>query len=399
MTFRCDICGLYIPQKPTFQYFKRKENTFYPLCSNCEEKIKNQIPSINDVLFNADMREALLNLIIENKFNIEDFFNLCIVSENIVLHNNLFTSNPYTVKLLNSELFQNENIFKLFDWDFIYRSELDIINHNLWREQVIRLWQREGKDKGIPGLCLETGCELFAVSELFKYSFTPSIQDMKHIEPIIILKGKRKISSNIYNAYSSLSKATKEEIESLKSLGSPIKIFIPPIMSVVLDKVSSPKDIPKLILEMREDSQKIRENFNNYEETIKKENSTLKESIKAAHELQAINQSLADVYGKKDIINLKEFVNTLIPKEIWDIDKEDLDFKNFTSFFLKGPVEFLIRRIKNRAIMYLIDLKTKFLEIKQYGNLIKKIWDYDLNYEDLKKWESYWKKYDNLFVE
>ncbi|MHA1482851.1 MAG: hypothetical protein ACTSQA_05400 [Candidatus Heimdallarchaeaceae archaeon] len=222
---------------------------------------------------------------------------------------------------------------------------------------------------------------------------------MKHIEPIIILKGKRKISSNIYNAYSSLSKATKEEIESLKSLGSPIKIFIPPIMSVVLDKVSSPKDIPKLILEMREDSQKIRENFNNYEETIKKENSTLKESIKAAHELQAINQSLADVYGKKDIINLKEFVNTLIPKEIWDIDKEDLDFKNFTSFFLKGPVEFLIRRIKNRAIMYLIDLKTKFLEIKQYGNLIKKIWDYDLNYEDLKKWESYWKKYDNLFVE
>ena len=399
MTFRCDICGLYIPQKPTFQYYKRKEKGFYPLCSNCQKKIENQIPSINDVLFNADMRKALLNLIIEKKFNIEDFFNLCIVSENIVLHNNLFTFNPYTVKLLNSELFQNENIFKLFDWDFFYRSELDIINHNLWREQVIGLWKREGKDKGIPGLYLETGCELFAMSELFKYSYTPSIEDMKHIEPIIILKGKTKIRSNIYNAYSSLSKATEEEFESLKSLGSPIKIFIPPIMSVVLDKVSSPKDIPKLILEMREDSQKIRENFYDYEETIKDENSSLKESVKAAHELQAINKSLANVYDKKDIINIKEFANTLIPKKIWDIDKEDLDFKNFTSFLLKEPLESLSRRIKNRSIMYLIDLKNKFLEIKQYGNLIKKIWDYDLTYEDINKWEGFWKKYDNLFIQ
>ena len=231
------------------------------------------------------------------------------------MHNSLFTFNPYTVNLLNSELFQNEKIFKLSDWDFFYRSELDIINHNLWREQVVRLWQREGRDSGIPGLYLETGCELFAVSELFEYSFTPSIENMKHIEPVIILKGKRKISSNIYHAYCSLSKATMEEIESLQSLRSPIKIFIPPIMSVVLDKVSSPKDIPKLILEMRENSQKIRENFNNYEETIKSENSTLKESIKAAHELQAINRSLSDAYKKKEIINIKEFANTLIQKK------------------------------------------------------------------------------------
>jgi len=398
MIFRCDICGLYIPQKPTFFYLKRKENAFFPLCSNCEKIIRNQLPSYNDILFNADIREALKNLIYEKKFKIGDFFNLCIISENIILHNTLFTYNPYTVELLNSEFFPKENIFKLFDWNFIYRSDIDIINHNLWKEQVVRLWQKEGKDKGIPGLYLETGCELFAVSELFNYSFVPSIEDMRHIEPIIILKGKSKICSNIYNAYNVLSKATMNEIELLKSLGSPIKIFIPPIMSVILDRASLPKDIPDLILEMRKNSQKIRSNFKHYEETIKSEHSTLKENIKAVHELQAVNRNLTDAYQKRDIINVAEFLNSLIPKRIWEVNKEDLDFKNITSLLLKEPLESLSRRIKNRGIMYLIDLKSKFLEIKQYGNLIKKIWDYELTYEDMKKWETYWKKYDNLFL-
>jgi hypothetical protein len=397
MVFKCDICGLYIPHEPTFFYFKRKEISFHPLCPNCESKMRKQLPAYNDILFNADMRAALTNLILENNFNIEDFFNLCIISENIVLHNNLFTFNPYTVNLLNSELFPNENIFKLFDWDLLYRSEIDIVNHNLWKEQVVRLWQKEGKDKGISGLCLETGCELFSISELFSYSFTPSIQDMEYIEPIIILKGKHRINSYIYNAYSSLSKATKDEIKSLKSLGAAIKIFIPPIMSIILDKATLPKDIPSLILEMRKSSQKIRDNFKYYEETIKRNGTSLKESVKAAHELQAINKSLSEVYKRREIINIKEFINTLIPKKIWDINKEDLDFKSITSFLLKEPIEALSRRLKNRGIMYFIDLKSKYLEIKQYGDLIKKIWNYDLTYTDKNKWETYWIKYDNLF--
>jgi len=398
MIFRCDICGLYIPQRPTFFYLKRKESAFFPLCSNCEKKIRDQLPSCNDILFNADIRKALKNLIFDKKFKIEDFFNICIISESIILHDNLFTYNPYTVELLNSEFFPNENIFKLYNWDFIYRSDIDIINHNLWKEQVVRLWQKEGKNKGIPGLYLETGCELFAISELFNYSFAPSIEDMRYIEPIIILKGKSKISSIIYDAYSTLSKATMNEIELLKSSGSPIKIFIPPIMSVILDRASSPKDILDLILEMRKNSQKIRSNFKNYEETIKSEHSTLKENIKAVHELQAINQSLTDAYQKRDIINIAEFLNSLIPKKIWEVNKEDLDFKNISSLLLKEPLESLARRIKIRGIMYLIDLKSKFLEIKQYGYLIKKIWDYELTYEDIKKWETCWKKYDNLFL-
>jgi len=109
MNFKCDICGLYIPKKPAFFYLNRKKNAFFPLCSNCEKKIRNQLPSYNDILFNADIRETLKNLIFEEKFKIDDFFNLCIISESIILYKNLFTYNPYTVELLNSEFFPEEN--------------------------------------------------------------------------------------------------------------------------------------------------------------------------------------------------------------------------------------------------------------------------------------------------
>lgn len=397
MTFKCSDCGLFIEQKPDIHYFNRENKAYLPLCSNCGKKITNQLPSYNDIFFNSEIRRALENLILNNKFQIEDFFNLCILSENVILHNNLFTFNPYTVEILNTVFFPNENIFKLFNWDHIYRSEVDVINQELWKEQIVRLWQQKGEELGIQGISFETGTEFYSISELFNYSFSPTIEDMRNIEPIIILKGKTRINSNIYNAYSSLSKAAKKEIQSLKSVGSFVKIFIPPIMAVILDRITYPKEIPTAIMEMRNKSEKTRMTFKEYEETIKNENISLKESIKAANELASINHRISHSFDKKDTLNIKELINNLIPSNIWEPNKDDIDFKSLLSIFLKEPIESLSRRIKNRGVMYLIDLKSKYLEIKKYSQLIKKVWNYDLDDNDIAKWEKYSAKYSELF--
>jgi len=185
-------------------------------------------------------------------------------------------------------------------------------------------------------------------------------------------------TSQLIKHYNIFSDSFQKELTTrLVQEGSNKPIFIPPITSVILNRAKKKENILKIALELREEFSKLRKAFREYEAKIVDDSLSIQESLNASYELENIIKQL---FPKPD----SPFVNKLTEwRDISDLVRlidgaSATDFSSFGKLFLGNPIKEIIRRIKRRKVKYLFKLRDDFIQIKNYGNLVQKIFNKEI---------------------
>ncbi len=182
--------------------------------------------------------------------------------------------------------------------------------------------------------------------------------------------------TQISSLYDKVSLLYKKEIDDLISIGSPIKLFIPPIPAVILNRSNSNYRIVYEALYLRDEFEQFREKYRSYQNVINNPSVyTLKELINAKQEsLFEVEQALEKVSKKRNGTRLMtEIYRTIIDASI---GMSNYSFEvNLTSPISK-ILDFSIREIAMQIIKgrarCLFDLWKAAIDIKGYDQLANK---------------------------
>lgn len=183
-------------------------------------------------------------------------------------------------------------------------------------------------------------------------------------------------------AYAVLSRAIKADINALKDWSSPIRLYIPPIVAVLLDRCSSTSDIPDELLKLRKEFSGYRRKFTEYEQKIKNANNlSLEETVKVKVELnKAMRLAIKSEFKDTSTSILRE-----IPK-FFDItlgpDLIPSGSTNILYVLTKGT-----QRVNDwwtkRRVVYLLDMKKKMYKIRNYDKLFEKVFRQRLTHDQI----------------
>jgi hypothetical protein len=165
-----------------------------------------------------------------------------------------------------------------------------------------------------------------------------------------------------YEVYKHIADLHKLSIETLIRYGGTIEIYIPPLLSLLLDRCSKPKDIPKLAVTMRGEFEKLRLSIRDYLSDVNA-SGTLKEQIEAAKEMKKAIDSLKSTLAK---------AKKSLVYQTWDVVKAGDPMKIFT-----GTLDLLIEKDTEKQVVRrvhpFIDMWTLFFDVQDYGRLLVKV--------------------------
>jgi len=284
-------------------------------------------------------------------------------------------------------LLKEENVFH-FSYMSDWGQSVGKMNDEKWRTECCPLLVKHLADPDQ----FETYWNL-AYSEIVGFSYVPDFTEIGKIQNVKNIKLAKKVNNALHSAYAELSKTLKNEFESLRNFGRPIEIFIPPIPALILDKVSDPKEIPDATMELRVKLEPVRKAFRDYEMTVRDVTLPPKESFGALRRLEEITRDLTQRYPTNNILSITEW------RDFFDIDPEnllkgDIDVTKIMKLLIGWPIERLVSYWKNRHIMYLFKLKKKFLNIKESGRLIQKVYGVEIKEKEVESLRKYQKLAD-----
>ena len=167
--------------------------------------------------------------------------------------------------------------------------------------------------------------------------------------------GKKAISKEIYRTICDIQGQNIEDAENY--LGSEMQI-VPPLVSIVLSKARNREDIPKVLLEIREDFTDFRYCCENFEKTLN-EAKTIKEQIEAIKSYKSFWSALVKKYSDKtsrimfrflDVAKDSDYENAL--NNVIDSQSTDELFKDLNIGKVVGKAGFLAwDKIKEKRIL------------------------------------------------
>ncbi|MDV2503509.1 MAG: hypothetical protein RX318_06110 [bacterium] len=294
-------------------------------------------------------------------FDVQAFYNFCSLCEDIVLKDRVIISYDVFSSDFANQL-RNEGVLSKTLWPDEARSTL--FDRTSERVKVL----------GGEGLDFHILAKL-GLSKMMGISYTPPVQELNRTEELLNKLNERVFTSVLMDAYSQLSKALEKDINLIEKQGRKIEFFIPPVIAILLNRISEPEEIPEELLSMRREFAKTREVFREYLEKIQDDSVSLEKSLNAIKNLQSQMQEITKPYERKSITAVKHW------KELVDIipfNIEETELKNFSIIdILKKlagiPIELILKKIKMRDTVHLIRLKKEFFEISDYNNLVKKV--------------------------
>ena len=178
-----------------------------------------------------------------------------------------------------------------------------------------------------------------------------------------------------YEIFKKIAELHKLNIEALVRYGGTIEIYIPPLLSVLLDRCTKPSDITDQLPLLRDEFESIRLSIHDYLSYLN-ESRTLKEQIEVTKEMkkaiEALNSTLTK--AKKSLIY-----------QTWDTVKDGTPMKMFT-----GTLDLLIEKdIEKQVVRRIhpfIDMWSLFLDVNDYGRLLVNI--FGENRIDFKSFEG-----------
>jgi len=351
-------------------------------------------PEESAISISLEHFDACLRLLEDDKFNFHKFLELTSYVESFVLYDkvNILKTpkfmaskpsqnlSPFTLSLVQSNSILTQVNFGMVSGDrvesiiFSFHHDLSLIDNSINLGDIFFHALVDEKEFSIP--------------------FHVPIETLgKYLDAVQIEKSHQ-IYSLLFKAYGELSGALRKEVEELQQFLKTNTVYVPPIMALILSRCSEPANIIDLTLEMKEKLRPLRQAFKEYENKFREPSASLKGSLRAAKDLKRSVEQLKLVEPKNGEYILSEWRDglSLLP----DLDSLESSDTGLMKFFLSKPAEWVVNRIKNRKLMMLFNLKKEFLNIREYHQLIKKVFSYELTDEDVQACSHYWASIDRL---
>lgn len=213
------------------------------------------------------------------------------------------------------------------------------------------------------------------------HSYVPDFEELPALAGSKEFRFSINVAHELQGAYDALSSSLSADIDALRKRGRRVGVFIPPIPAIILSKISTPQEIAEAALEVRENLAPLRKAFHVYEQTVKDDSLPLRESLSALRSLESIASALSKRYERHDVLSMTEWrdVFNIVPKDMEDLDETGLNEGKILKFLLGLPVKRLTKFLRNRRILYLLRLRERFLNIREYGTLIQKVYGFEIS--------------------
>lgn len=321
---------------------------------------------------------------IENKepFSLKDFYNLSNFIESLILHDEAFTFGVnrkyYAIPLIKK--LKKEHLLSFFVEDmYAYRKPLQ----DFYSPEV----QNDENEYDLKNTYYQEYS--LGISNNHGLPYVPSIENTKTVLELNKISQSEHLQSNISKHYKKLERTFFQDLDTLKEFGKPIKLFIPPIMAIVLSKSSSINDFFNVIFDIRQQYKPLRDKFRDYEFALKDDNTTLLESVKAAkmlkYELEILTNNL-ESRDNRMALELCDFFKEL-PGELFDV-KKDLSPDKIIKLILGKPFEWIKNTYMKRKISYFLSIKNKTYNINRYNELVKKVFGFNYSKMEIEQFNS-----------
>jgi len=338
---------------------------------------------------------ATIWLIESGEFNITNFIEFCNLLESVILFDRLYvTPNPspaegrpvgpvddFTKTLVENDVL---SFVKLPEIPSVDKKNLTP-SEKLLRKQMGRIGGALSEQFRAEIIEVHLGLSATTIHNL---NLQPSVHNRFAYLTTLNIPKSTKSTLSLLNIYRKLSKATETDFTELSKFRSADTFFIPPIPALLLDHISSLKNLAEELLHLRQKFSKVRAAFTEYQKMLQDDSISLKNSLFALKSLKEVGEELSKPYSMSSERIIAEWkdITELLPIDS-DFDAEDI--KSITKFLVGKPLETVIRTIKKRKFLPLYSLKKDFFKICNLNNLIKKIWGHEVSENDIELFKSY----------
>ena len=186
------------------------------------------------------------------------------------------------------------------------------------------------------------------------------------------------------NLVSHLDRTTKSDVETLKQIGVPIKFYIPPLLSLVLEKVTKGAEFGEAVWDVRDEFRQVRSLISKYGILFQDTSQPLKVLLETRRKIFRDIELLSKSFEKSDRTGFKEWADVLdtIPDILKDVEMGNIPKATVIAKLLALPIEQLRSIILKRRYSSLFKTRRDFYNITDYANLLDKAM---LPYQ--RKWE------------
>ncbi len=195
---------------------------------------------------------------------------------------------------------------------------------------------------------------------------------------------EQKYKFTVEELYKTICGSVASDLSALCLVGKPIRLDIPPITSLVLNRVNRPTEIGEVVLELRHKMKPARMALRNLRECCQSEDTSIRESIDALRHYRYIMSELSKSYGAVPIsMSVWSDLLEFLPKDLSDaLDKADFEPRKLIQSFINSKAKELVRNVKLRHFDFLFSMKKEVLDIISHGRLVNKVFGYSPTEED-----------------
>lgn len=174
---------------------------------------------------------------------------------------------------------------------------------------------------------------------------------------------RRSTQERVYGAVSASFHATIEEVY---DSDRPVPVYLPPALSLFLDRLRSGKTVPETILELREEYRDLRLALSNLQNATNS-SATLRHMLKARRNFV---KNLESLRGSNDSRNTVDQVLDIIPSVAKAVTNP-LDINAYTGELLRRPADWIRAWWRRRPLRPVFALQDQLMGLNQYDNLLE----------------------------
>ncbi|MCL4275067.1 MAG: hypothetical protein KJZ77_14455 [Anaerolineales bacterium] len=298
-------------------------------------------------------------------------------------------------KLTNAVFAVSDSTRALYDW--APSLSFDINSYDYWlklskndKDKVPGILSHSGEYKERNGLLISSkrleGYIRLILEELSKSSLTlmPSSRNL-----LPLLDAFHEFDLPALKIYRELASQHRKKVEGFHSLIRPRTIYLPPLLTILLSRCEKSSDIPRRLIEMREELHEFREGTQEWSNEIEKAKS-LKEKVEIYDDLEDAISTMSKKFGNTRASFIKELAGSVIDA------LEELDPKKV----LTNPAFMLLKevltnvipdKLVTRRFTGFIDLMDQALQIEGNNQILRKVFGekLDISQEEVTSVKKY----------
>lgn len=242
-----------------------------------------------------------------------------------------------------------------------------------------------------------------AIDYLGGVSYIPSIRTSSDYFNLIDVQRSEALFTTLWQVYQQVASEKRSQAECRLSLSGLRHIYIPPLASVVLDKIDRPDQLIPQLLEIRESLAPLRRMYSDYRAMAADQGVSNNEWAKSLNKLESNAKAFLKSYGCSEAHSRRQIA--IDSMEIFDPDKlyngfgiSDISVKGLGKLLLGWPLERILRAIRTRRFRPLSKLLNEYGQIKPHRQDVKRVFEVLLDEDDFQYAKTYTKRIPLRFL-